>query len=560
MVDETTLPIRRLTDKERSDLIAIAGSIVPMEDIHSLCAFGSKVAGYGEKVTVSDLLIVTKGGTGTVGGAGPGPGRPVIIGQAGMMVATQRPTLDEPVIGRFLNVYEPLLNPEFLLAVERTYKKRVMAEELIEIQADYDDFSSNLILPYEFFLFDKLHKQALADPDLIGTFGNIYSGGQKKGNLEFALRGFGEAAEYFAMHGIVEHVDGTVRTMKGRKRRQNALDQLHRIHPQTVGGSIGYAFHSFVSIAGMEQQTKPFTKLKTIKNVRPIPELDRPKKLIRLDEGVVFDEPAKVIEEIALDHGFGEGFVHEEEKKGGLINSSTQLKISGNGREMKFILKHFPQLKNAKWVILNVWASSAKRFNMTPLSRLDREVKTVARLHQIGIRTHVITGVVLEDRTLVTEYIEGTQLDKDVIDVSSGKSRETGNIENYARVLAKMHRAGLVYGDTKPANALVGRDGIYLIDLEQAVEGGDPSWDLAEFLYYSARLATQEDGMRLVADSFLSAYRAHNGSHNIAQARKPRYLSPFLMFISPRMSRVIRRSLEENSRTLRPGLERKQYR
>jgi tRNA A-37 threonylcarbamoyl transferase component Bud32 len=553
MVDELRLAIGRLTDKERSDLIALAESLVPKEDIHSLCVFGPRVAGYGEEVSVPDLLIVTKDAKGVTMGVeerGPDKPRPVIIGQVTLMAAAERPTMDESVVGRFLNVYEPLLNEEFLLAVENAYKKRVMAEELIEIQADYGDFSSNLILPYEFFLFDKLHKQALDDPDLISTFGRIYSGGQKKENLEFALRGFRTAAESFSMQGIVERMDGSVRTLKGRKKRMDALGQLYKIHPQTFRGSIRYAFHSFVSIAGVEQQAKPFTKLKEIENVRPIPELDRPKKLIRLDEGVIFDDPSKTIEEIALIYGFGSNYAHQEEKKGGVINSSTQLKLSGNGKEMKFILKHFPQLKNAKWVILNVWAFTAKRFNMTPLSRLDREVKAVRRLHQIGIGTHVITGVVLDERTLVSEYTEGVPLEKDVVDVASGKSKDTANIENYARVLAKMHRAGLVYGDTKPANALVGRDGIYLIDLEQAVERGDPSWDLAEFLYYSARLAKQEEGMRLVADSFLSAYMVQNGSHNIAQARKLKYLSPFLMFISPRMSRVIRRSLEKHARTL----------
>ena len=40
-------------------------------------------------------------------------------------------------------------------------------------------------------------------------------------------------------------------------------------------------------------------------------------------------------------------------------------------------------------------------------------------------------------------------------------------------------------------NALVAKDGIDLLDLEQAVEGGDKAWDLAEFLYYSAKIAKQ---------------------------------------------------------------------
>jgi hypothetical protein len=100
---------------------------------------------------------------------------------------------------------------------------------------------------------------------------------------------------------------------------------------------------------------------------------------------------------------------------------------------------------------------------------------------------------------------------------------------------------------TLTENALVGKDGLYLLDLEQAVEGGDMAWDLAEFLYYSARSAVKEEGMKLIADSFLAAYRAENGSQTIARAKSIRYLNPFLIFVARKMRRVVRRSLETHS-------------
>jgi thiamine kinase-like enzyme len=104
-----------------------------------------------------------------------------------------------------------------------------------------------------------------------------------------------------------------------------------------------------------------------------------------------------------------------------------------------------------------------------------------------------------------------------------------------------------VYGDTKPANALVRDDGIYLIDLEQAVEGGNRSWDLAEFLYYSAKDSKENEGLKLVAESFLAAYRTENGCQVIAKARKVRLMLPFLPFLTPRKMRVIRRALAKYS-------------
>jgi tRNA A-37 threonylcarbamoyl transferase component Bud32 len=110
-----------------------------------------------------------------------------------------------------------------------------------------------------------------------------------------------------------------------------------------------------------------------------------------------------------------------------------------------------------------------------------------------------------------------------------------------------MHKVGLVYGDTKPENALVGKDGIYLLDLEQAVEGGDKAWDLAEFLYYSAKLGKNEEGMKLVAESFLDAYRTENGHRVIAKARDLKYLPPFRLFITSKMTRVVRDALAKYS-------------
>jgi tRNA A-37 threonylcarbamoyl transferase component Bud32 len=540
----------RLTDEERSDLIAHAGSLVPKENIFSLCAFGPKVAGYQGEGSAHDLIIITKDfekkTPGMLGTESIKPS-PIVIDEAVLLNAAERPALDEAVIGLFLNIYEPLVNADFLRKVEMAYKKRTMAEKLIEIQADYGDLSSNLIIPYEFFLFDRLHQRAIEYSEEIDGYVQTYDSVQGVQNTEFALRGFRESADQLASLGIIEKADDSVRLPRGRKQRKRSLHRLFKMYPFSAGGASKYAIRSSISITGIERGAKPLIKLKSAEKGRSLIQLDRPNKLLRLEEGTVFDDASRTVEEVAQIYGFSGAYSHEEEKKGGLINSSTQLRISADGREVKLILKHFPELKNAKWVLLNIWAFTAKRFNMTPLSRLNREVEAVRRLHQLKIKTHRITGVILDERTLVTEYTEGDPLDKCVVEITSGKSTDTIDIEEYAKVLGKMHKSGLVYGDTKPANALVGQDGIYLIDLEQAVERGDQAWDLAEFLYYSAKLAKQEEGMRLVARSFLNAYGSENGWNNIVRARSIRYLMPFLMVMTPKMRRVVREELARHS-------------
>jgi hypothetical protein len=79
------------------------------------------------------------------------------------------------------------------------------------------------------------------------------------------------------------------------------------------------------------------------------------------------------------------------------------------------------------------------------------------------------------------------------------------------------------------------------------VERGDRAWDLAEFLYYSAKVAKKGEGMKLVAESFLLAYRSENGYQVIAKAGNKRYLTPFLIFLKPEMRKVVRDAIADYS-------------
>ena len=182
-----------------------------------------------------------------------------------------------------------------------------------------------------------------------------------------------------------------------------------------------------------------------------------------------------------------------------------------------------------------------------PFCKTPAGVQGAKRLRKLGIGTHHIVGIALDQKILVTKYVEGVPLSKFVENVTSGKSTDTKYVEKYARALAKLHKAGLVYGDTKPANAIVCEDEISLFDLEQTVENGDSAWDLAEFLYFSGRSAVKEEGMKLVADSFLASYRNENGALAIAKAKSARYLVPFQPFLAPGMTAVIRDSLRRYS-------------
>ena len=62
-------------------------------------------------------------------------------------------------------------------------------------------------------------------------------------------------------------------------------------------------------------------------------------------------------------------------------------------------------------------------------------------MHGLGIKTHRITGIILDERTLVTEYSEGQPLRTSRQKITDGESTDASDIEKYAQILAKLHKA-----------------------------------------------------------------------------------------------------------------------
>ncbi len=218
---------------------------------------------------------------------------------------------------------------------------------------------------------------------------------------------------------------------------------------------------------------------------------------------------------------------------------------SPDGKEARFVLKHFADIRSVKWALLNVWSLSRK-FSSSPQARMHREYHASIVLRSRGVATPKIIGAVLDDKVLVKEYIEGERLSDIVQEVLTGRSDETGAVTRFGEAMGAIHKAGFALGDSKANNVIVSRD-LYFTDLEQAVEGGDQAWDVAAFVYYQAKLSFKEAGTRKVADAFLKGYRRANGAENIAKAKNPKYVAPFRPLTAPQMLKAVRESIEANS-------------
>jgi hypothetical protein len=163
----------------------------------------------------------------------------------------ERAKLGEFVVGRFLNIYEPVRGAEYLRSVEVTYKKRVVLEALRDLASTYGELSSILLIPPEYFLFDKLKKRATIYPPAHYSYVKTYSGPYADRNLEATLKGFREALKEIEKQGLIKLVDGKVRV----ERSGIKISQMAKIFSLLTYASRGitqYAVHSYAGRVGLD--------------------------------------------------------------------------------------------------------------------------------------------------------------------------------------------------------------------------------------------------------------------------------------------------------------------
>jgi hypothetical protein len=255
--EEDGVPVERLTSTDGAKILEAAGSLIERERISSVAAYGPKVAGYGGESSNYQIMIVVKDygkRAKYLPSKDPIQSSALVVDETDLLADARRAALGESVIGKLLNVYEPVLNPALLRSAEVEYKKRVTAEELIVLQSDYGVFTPELIVPHEYLLFMRLHEMGLLEPGEIFAYAHTYAGALKEENIEFAVRGFQEAVKSLASDGLIEITDDSVRLFGGKRGRE-ALSKLLRAFPPTRRAAIRYAVHGIAGHLGLEVKT-----------------------------------------------------------------------------------------------------------------------------------------------------------------------------------------------------------------------------------------------------------------------------------------------------------------
>jgi tRNA A-37 threonylcarbamoyl transferase component Bud32 len=538
----------RLTAEERSTLEGIAASIVEPSSIAGMAAYGSKVAGYARPDSDYDLMIVLKRfreGIRYRYVGGPVAASALIVDEQLLTQDAQSSYLGEFAVGRLLNIYEPLVNPKLFLGVELDYKKRVLVEALLELSADYGDFCRHLVVPYDYFLFEKLAKRASMYPPALYSYVQTYTCHLGAENRRNSMGGFASAAEALAHRGFLSTTPGGV-MMVPEKMKGDAFTKVQSIFSLTTRGLTQYAVHGYAGRVGLSvYRREAESKLKRMReSPRPFSELEKPRSLLRLEEGVMIPDASLLERELAGLMGFTTHSTRERDI-GDPYSTTRVLTFSDGARESSVVVKSYSDIRSLKWALLSIWAAAANKFSMTPLARLAREYAMTRNLRKCDVLVPAILAVAPGERIMVKEFVNGPTLASVMEALLRGGKEGMGQVSAYAELMAKVHGAGIALGDAKASNVVISPLGLYLTDLEQSVPGGDMAWDLAELLYYTAKLSTKEEAMGRIARAFLESYVTAGSRETVLKAKGPKYYRPFQPFVTPGMARMLKGLMDE---------------
>ncbi|MCH2396845.1 MAG: hypothetical protein MK227_01375 [Nitrososphaerales archaeon] len=218
-------------DKEKERIIRIINKVVKGLDIEAICMYGSRIAGYANEKSDYDVIVVINNYKNKV--------RykyifdkieisAIFVDKDSIIRDAKEGNLGEFVIGRLLNPYEVLVNPEFFDRVEIEYKKRIILEQIDRLQIEYRSLSEYLKIPAEFFLFHRLRFRMRIYPPVKYSYIMTYSGKNNSKNVKRSLKGFNEAAKLLQKDNQLRYEKGVVRLIN-KKRKSRVMINLRII-------------------------------------------------------------------------------------------------------------------------------------------------------------------------------------------------------------------------------------------------------------------------------------------------------------------------------------------
>ena len=461
-----------------------------------------------------------------------------------------RGLLGEAIAGKLIFPYRTIQGKSYLKEKETVLKQRLIVELLENLVINFPELAERIRILPQYFMYEVLSSRVRVFPLLNYEIADLTS--VLTQNEAEILKGYTAPLKQLEAQLSIVQRDGYVSVTKRfisqcqdpKKRIINLAKQM----PRTLFTAFFGVVPQMMNI--VTQNAETFLKTQKI-------------NWLRQQETMRFIDPQKYVFFPA-----GEGLVSlsdkidikgftqrlllkdsnaevEVEPIGGVLNDVYLIKAG----ERKVLAKQFKDWSGFKWFPLSLWSFGARSFSVSGQARLAKEYAISELLHSKGFKVPKVFHVSNAERLVFMEFIEGESLGK-IIKKYGTLDNETVNVDVLGTVrrvgmnLATIHSKNVVLGDTKPDNVLVKQDGtIYLIDFEQAQQGGDRAWDIAVFLYYCGHYLQPFDGINkaeAITNSFIDGYLEGGGNVNdIHKAATPKYTRIFSIFTLPSIMLVI---------------------
>jgi tRNA A-37 threonylcarbamoyl transferase component Bud32 len=465
--------------------------------------------------------------------------------------------LGEAIASKLVFPYLALCGESYLHQREVDLKKRLVLETMENIALSFPELANRILIQPQYFLYEVLLNRmrvfpllAYNLPDLMGFL--IQNEDSALECYQIALRQLEREGKISYSNGFIVMSKKFVSQCQNPKRR---LINLARNAPRTLFTSFLGIFPQLIKV--VSQNTEAFVNTQRINwriQSEPTCTFVDPQKFafFSTSEGLV-----SLADKVDI-RGFAQKMLLKDQSAdieiyaiGSMLNDVYLIKARGKNGERKVLAKRFRDWTGFKWFPLSLWSFGARAFAVASQDRLSRECVISEVLRQEGFDVPRILHVSNAERLVFMDFIDGKNLSEaikrisvterlDVLDDELAKVRKVGEI------YAKVHARNITLGDTKPENVLIRKDGkVFLIDFEQAMEGGDKAWDLAVFLYYCGHYlqpfnSNSNGKAELITRAFIDGYlRGGGDSKVIRKIALTKYTRVFSIFTMPSTIKAI---------------------
>lgn len=528
-----------MTEKGVHRVILDACSRVAGKDhIEAICLYGSRVSGYAREDSDYDVLLIlseyANGVKYSYEKVDDNQLALLIVDKKALELDAEKGSFGDFIAGRLISPYTPILNTEYLEDIEVKIKKRFAEEDLEDLVIEYEELARGLVIRLEYLVLARMRKRSRGYPPLRYSYINMLREGLRDKNMTAILKGYKRAVKELATSKFIriegeairfenEYVD-IILSSKTYNKVVNLVDFSRRALSAYI--THGKAGRVKLDVFAMELTSKIKRELQTtFKRQR----IEDPKNFLFLktDKGLVcLNEESTIVELV-------QKLRNEKNVDVNPLSSSLNEVYSITLDDEKLVVKKFTNWYTFKWFMLNIAAYGTKVFSLSGKARLANEYGINRLLAENNILVPEIVAISIKDRVLVERYIEGASaLDflEEAFSVEELTDQQKGLAIELGKIIATIHSLNVVIGDCKPENFIIGKNGqIYVLDLEQGERRGDPTWDVAEFLYFSGHFGSKfTNGLRDFVLNFVEGYCQIGDRTILRRAAGFRYSRVFL--------------------------------